>query len=112
MMFKIKIIYKKYTDLLSYQHIGIAAIIIQWIFQYDFFQIPNHGLDNSWAIGINLALKEKLLFGSDFIFTYGPLGYLSTSLSIYASSFLVFIFTSFIMLKNKFKILFLKPFLF
>src|SRR5579862_1366778 len=34
------------------------------------------GLDASWAIGLNMGHFDKMVFGRDIIFTYGPLGYL------------------------------------
>jgi len=34
------------------------------------------GLDPSWRYAISRAAAEKLIFGKDIIFTYGPLGYL------------------------------------
>ncbi len=34
------------------------------------------GLDSSWAIGLNMGHFERMSFGRDIIFTYGPLGYL------------------------------------
>lgn len=46
---------------------------------------PATGLDPSWAIGIHLARQEQLTFGRDFVFTYGPLGFLFTRLPIAAS---------------------------
>jgi hypothetical protein len=36
------------------------------------------GLDPSWNIGISLAVSHNLTFGQDFIFTFGPLGYLKS----------------------------------
>jgi hypothetical protein len=36
------------------------------------------GIDASWEIGLNIAFKNGLTFGRDIIFTYGPLGFLST----------------------------------
>ncbi|QGZ89083.1 hypothetical protein [Microcystis aeruginosa] len=36
----------------------------------------NPGLDASWSYGISQAAKEKLVFGKEIVFTYGPLGYL------------------------------------
>lgn len=38
-------------------------------------------LDSSWQLALNMALKSNMSFGQDFIFTYGPLGFLSTRLS-------------------------------
>lgn len=43
---------------------------------------PNAGLDPSWAIAINLAFKQGMRFGDDFIFTFGPLGIFATRLNI------------------------------
>ncbi|NET54869.1 MAG: hypothetical protein F6K47_01270 [Symploca sp. SIO2E6] len=34
------------------------------------------GLDPSWTYGISRAAADKLIFGRDIIFTYGPFGYL------------------------------------
>jgi hypothetical protein len=36
----------------------------------------NIGLDASWSYGISQAAKEKLVFGKEIVFAYGPLGYL------------------------------------
>jgi hypothetical protein len=36
--------------------------------------MPAAGLDPSWLMGISYALKNKLAFGNDVVFTYGPLG--------------------------------------
>lgn len=54
------------------------------------------GLDNSWPIAIQLALKNKLIFGEEIIFTYGPLGYLATRCPIDLSRLTVFIFDLFV----------------
>ena len=35
-------------------------------------------LDASWVLSINWALQKHLIFGQDYIFTYGPLGFLGT----------------------------------
>ena len=43
-----------------------------------FFLCVANDLDSSWVRAINYAVKEHLVFGSQFVFTYGPLGYLST----------------------------------
>jgi hypothetical protein len=32
------------------------------------------GLDNSWAVGLSLALSRGLVFGRQVVFTFGPLG--------------------------------------
>lgn len=36
------------------------------------------GLDPSWQYALSRAADDKLIFGQDIIFTYGPLGYLVT----------------------------------
>jgi hypothetical protein len=34
------------------------------------------GLDSSWAFGLNMGHFDRMVFGRDIVFTYGPLGYL------------------------------------
>ena len=36
------------------------------------------GLDNSWVITLNHAIKNHWVFGRDIVFTFGPLAFLST----------------------------------
>ena len=36
------------------------------------------GLDASWEFGLDMGHFDKMVFGRDIIFTYGPLGYLIT----------------------------------
>src|SRR3954469_22853519 len=62
-----------------------AALIIFLLFiafPFLFVKVPGTGLDPSWNIAIHLALKYDLVFGKDFVFTYGPLGFLCTRLPI------------------------------
>ncbi len=47
------------------------------------------GLDNSWIRAINFAVNNHLVFGRDFLFTYGPLGFLNTRNSQYMGNFLL-----------------------
>src|ERR1035437_4646776 len=44
--------------------------------------LPGLDLDSSWQIATNLALRDGLAFGKEFIFTYGPLGFLSTHIGL------------------------------
>ncbi|MGD0340486.1 MAG: hypothetical protein ABSA76_02085 [Bacteroidales bacterium] len=44
--------------------------------------LPHAGLESSWQIALNLAAKDGLVFGKDFIFTYGPLGFLATQVGL------------------------------
>ena len=39
-------------------------------------QLPSAGLDPSWRLTLDYAFGHHLQFGTDLIFTYGPLGYL------------------------------------
>lgn len=45
-----------------------------------FFGHVNAGLDPSWQFSLHMAFENNLIFGKDYIFTYGPLGFLSTRL--------------------------------
>lgn len=40
--------------------------------------LPGEFTDSSWMRALSMAVSNKLVFGRDFIFTYGPLGFLST----------------------------------
>lgn len=57
----------------------IAWIILGTYCFIAFFPIPwgiGVGLDSSWQYALSRAAGEKLIFGKDIIFTYGPFGYL------------------------------------
>jgi hypothetical protein len=41
-----------------------------------FAEAPHIGMDPSWHLSLQLAVIKGLVFGRDFVFTYGPLGYL------------------------------------
>ena len=70
--------YKKYRTLLAGSIAGFLALAL---IPYLYYK-PFYGLDFSWMIGLHNAVKNKLVFGTDFVFTYGPLGVLQTRLSI------------------------------
>ena len=38
----------------------------------------NSCLDASWVMGLHWAIQKNLIFGKDYVFTYGPLGFLAT----------------------------------
>lgn len=44
------------------------------------FVYANVGIDPSWTESLVMAINQNLVFGKDFIFNYGPLGYLNTGL--------------------------------
>ena len=51
-----------------------AAVFVLWMpYAVEF---PGTGLDASWAFGLVLALNAHMQWGSDIVFTYGPLGVL------------------------------------
>ncbi|MGD1920693.1 MAG: hypothetical protein ACFCAD_18505 [Pleurocapsa sp.] len=36
----------------------------------------SHNLDDSWASALHIAFRDRIQFGTDFIYTYGPYGFL------------------------------------
>lgn len=54
--------------------IGAAITVLAWPIAYRPIQT---GLDPSWRQGLHMAAADGLRFGSDLVFTYGPLGFLS-----------------------------------
>jgi len=78
----------------------ILLIVFVLIFvPFDFYQFENN-IDNSWAMGLNLAIKNNFIFGKNIIFTYGPLGYLMTGLTYFVSNFNIFIFRLFLIFNS------------
>ncbi len=60
----------------------LLALFLLVAFPFVFYKQPESGLDPSWNIALHLAIKYDLIFGKDFVFTYGPLGFLCTRLPI------------------------------
>ena len=56
------------------------------------FNTPLVGIDGSWAIGLHLAHGAGLRYGTDFVFTYGPLGWLTSRLPIAADAWPIVLF--------------------
>lgn len=54
------------------------------------------GLDVSWQMTLNYALKEKWVWGKDIVYTYGPLGFLSTRIGWGIPAWLFFVFDVFL----------------
>lgn len=67
----------------------LSFIIALFAFPLHFSRALPYSYDGGWMTSLNLALKNKLVFGKDFIFTYGPLGVLSTRCNLYVSNFLL-----------------------
>jgi len=62
------------------------------VFPNSFYQTPNVGLDPSWNISLHLANKYDLIFGKDFVFTYGPFGVLYSRLPISVNKYFYLLF--------------------
>jgi hypothetical protein len=57
---------------------GRALILVTFVlltFPPCFFGGMQVGIDGSWAIGLNVASDQHMVFGRDIAFTYGPLGF-------------------------------------
>ena len=56
-----------------------TALLLGFIFMIVVPSTPSPagiGLDSSWVFGLNMGHFDRMIFGRDIIFTYGPLGYL------------------------------------
>jgi hypothetical protein len=86
--------YEKYRPLLA---TFLATFLALILIPHGIYNNPDFGLDPSWGIAINLAVKNKLVFGKDFVFTYGPLGILQTRLSIGVPEITYLLFDAFVL---------------
>jgi hypothetical protein len=59
--------------LLSTPFLGVLLAALTWPIES---QVPTVGPDASWVAGLYMALQNGLHFGTQFVFTYGPLGFL------------------------------------
>jgi hypothetical protein len=48
--------------------------------------VPGTGLDASWQAGLHMAAHQRIGFGDDLIFSYGPLGFLNFPLLYYPAT--------------------------
>lgn len=64
---------------MPFRPVQIAGFFVLFYFSICFFPPPpwpvGPGLDPSWVLGFNLAHAKHLIFGTDVVFTYGPLVY-------------------------------------
>jgi hypothetical protein len=51
--------------------------------------VPQPGLDPSWHAALAMATHQRLPFGTRIVFTFGPLGFLSSSTLYYANTAIV-----------------------
>lgn len=56
----------------------LLALCLYWLWPKNFLAVPADGLDWSWMLDLNWAFHQGYVFGRDWIFTYGPLGWLVT----------------------------------
>jgi hypothetical protein len=55
--------------------LGVLLVLALAVFTWPVGSVtPVAGLDNSWAVGLSLALARGLVFGRQIVFTFGPLG--------------------------------------
>jgi hypothetical protein len=54
--------------------LGLFVLVVTWPVTT---LAPATGLDPSWQAALHLAAHERISFGDDLIFTYGPLGFLN-----------------------------------
>jgi hypothetical protein len=67
----------------------IAAVLLITALSWPFVNIKGGaGLDNSWVVGLSLAVAHGLVFGEQVIFTYGPLGLSLNPVAVTPGTFL------------------------
>jgi hypothetical protein len=57
--------------------LGVAIVLLSW---QPILVTPEGGFDRSWNIALQMAAVEGLHWGTDIVFTYGPLGFLRAPL--------------------------------
>ncbi len=62
--------------------LALSIISLLLFFPPVLYLRPGIGLDASWVLGLHLALRNSFIFGKDFVFNYGPLGFIATRLPI------------------------------
>jgi len=76
---------------------SIVLVLIACISLPNSFTIyPGVQLDSSWERAINMAIHNKLVFGREFVFTYGPLGFLETRNGAFISKIIFLLFDFFL----------------
>jgi hypothetical protein len=96
---------KSHTHILHF----ILFFFVLLLVPPSFYHQPGEGIDSSWNIALHLAYKYHLVFGKDFVFTYGPLGILNSrhpitvSLFVYLIFDLYFLTTMFFVLRKIFR---------
>jgi hypothetical protein len=60
--------------------LGLLLALLTWSVQ---LAPPSVGLDASWIAGISMATHSGLHYGTEFVFSYGPLGFVALPLAFY-----------------------------
>ena len=66
--------------------LGLAVAV--WVFPPFVMDVGN-GLDPSWGVGLHMARHNHLRFGTDIVYTFGPLGFLVQPVIAYPGQGLV-----------------------
>jgi hypothetical protein len=61
--------------------LGLLLALLTWNV---YLAGPSVGLDGSWIAGISMATHSGLHYGTEFVFSYGPLGFLALPLVFYS----------------------------
>ncbi len=72
--------------------IGLAGIAISILGTNLFIAPIRPGLDGSWQWAINYSFAKKLIYGIDFLFSYGPLGFVTHPLPIQNNILISYVF--------------------
>lgn len=83
----------------------VPALLVLLVFNVQFVNYPAladsgdpiHGLDPSWQMMLTHALKHKLVWGKDIVYTYGPLGFLETRVAYGISPVWLLLFDCFVL---------------
>jgi len=86
----IAFINKKLSGSISYIVFFLCCI---FIYPLEIIKNATAGLDGSWGLSINLAIKNHLIWGKGYVFSYGPLGYLATGIGEYVNHIPIYFFS-------------------
>jgi hypothetical protein len=98
-------------NLRCYEKVIKVFLLIFYFFMlipWYLYAAPDFGLDQSWGIAITWGFQKGFVWGKDIIFTYGPLGFLSTRFLNGISNWVLVLFDLFRIVQ----VLFITAFLF
>jgi hypothetical protein len=68
---------------------ALAVIVLVWLTWPPTSLLATAGLDDSWRVGLSLALSRGIDFGRHLVFTYGPLGLVTAPTAVSPGTVLV-----------------------